>query len=45
MGSLQHRRVDQRWRVVVCKSYLGEVELLEGGALVVPAFIAFHARD
>jgi hypothetical protein len=39
-GRVRH----ERWRAVVCKSYLGEVELL-GGALVVPAaFISFHPR-
>lgn len=38
------RGVNMRWRAVACKSYLGEVELVEGAALVVPAFISFHTR-
>ena len=33
-----------RWMMVGCKSYLGEVEMLEGAALVVPALISLHAR-
>jgi hypothetical protein len=36
--------VEIKWMVVVCKSYLGEVEMLEGAALVVPALISLHPR-